>query len=75
MAGASKSANVPWSAARVFDSKVRRNVKLAESPSFGKTIFEYAPKSSGAEDYAALAREVSGVIEVRVPEEGELAAA
>jgi chromosome partitioning protein len=72
---ASKLANVPWSAARVFDSKVRRNVKLAESPSFGKTIFEYAPKSSGAEDYASLAREVSGVIEVGMPEEGELAAA
>jgi chromosome partitioning protein len=53
---------------------VRRNVKLAECPSFGKTIFEYAPKSSGAEDYAALAREVSGVIEVGVPE-AELAAA
>jgi chromosome partitioning protein len=72
---AGRKANVPWSAARVFDSKVRRNVKLAECPSFGKTIFEYAPKSSGAEDYAALAREVSGVIEVGIPETGELAAA
>jgi chromosome partitioning protein len=71
----SRSLNVPWSGARVFASKVRRNVKLAECPSFGKTIFEYAPKSSGAEDYAALAREVSGVIEVVVPETGELAAA
>jgi chromosome partitioning protein len=70
----SRSATVPWSAARVFASKVRRNVKLAECPSFGKTIFEYAPKSSGAEDYAALAREVSGVIEVGEPE-AELAAA
>ena len=72
---AGRKANVPWSAARVFDSKVRRNVKLAECPSFGKTIFEYAPKSSGAEDYAALAREVSGVIEVGIPEASELAAA
>lgn len=72
---ASKSANVPWSAARVFDAKIRRNVKLAESPSFGKTIFEYAPKSSGAGDYAALATEVSGVIEVGMPETEELAAA
>ena len=70
----SRSANSPWSAARVFASKVRRNVKLAECPSFGKTIFEYAPKSPGAEDYAALAREVSGVIEVGEPET-ELAAA
>lgn len=69
---ASRSANVPWAAATVFEAKVRRNVKLAECPSFGKTIFEYAPKSSGAEDYAALAREVAGVIEVAVPEAGEL---
>ena len=60
---------------RVFEAKVRRNIKLAECPSFGKSIFDYAPKSSGAEDYAALAREVSGVIEVGIPEASELAAA
>jgi len=71
----SRAANVPWSGARVFAARVRRSVKLAECPGFGKTIFEYAPKSTGAEDYAALAREVSGVIEVGVPESGELAAA
>lgn len=71
---ASRSANVPWAAAKVFEAKIRRNVKLAECPSFGKTIYEYAPKSSGAEDYAALAREVSGVIEVGVSELEPLAA-
>lgn len=70
----SRSANVPWAAAKVFEAKIRRNVKLAECPSFGKTIFEYAPKSSGAEDYAALAREVNCVIEVGVPELEPLAA-
>lgn len=69
----SRSANVPWSAAKVFEAKIRRNVKLAECPSFGKTIFEYAPKSSGAEDYSALATEVSGVIEVGMLETGEMA--
>jgi chromosome partitioning protein len=72
---ASRSANLPWSKARVFDARIRRNVKLAECPSFGKTIFEYAPRSPGAEDYMSLAREVNGVIEVGVPEMGELAAA
>ena len=72
---ASRSANVPWAEAKVFETKVRRNIKLAECPSFGKTIFEYAPRCSGAEDYAALASEVSGVIEVGMPEEGELVAA
>jgi hypothetical protein len=33
-------------------------VKLAESPSFGKTIFEYAPESIGARDFASLSHEV-----------------
>jgi chromosome partitioning protein len=56
----SRGANVPWAAARVFAAKVRRNVKLAECPSYGKSIFQYAPKSTGAADYAALAAEVLG---------------
>lgn len=32
-----------------------RNIKLAECPSFGKTIFDYAPTCPGAQDYRALA--------------------
>ncbi|MBX9580402.1 MAG: AAA family ATPase [Gemmataceae bacterium] len=56
----SRGASVPWAAARVFAAKVRRNVKLAECPSYGKSIFQYAPKSTGAADYAALAAEVLG---------------
>lgn len=42
----------------VFDSVVRSNVSLAEAPAGGQTIFEYSPKSAGAEDYSALAKEV-----------------
>lgn len=42
----------------VFKSVIRENVSLAEAPAEGKTIFEYAPKSSGAEDYSSLAKEV-----------------
>jgi chromosome partitioning protein len=57
----SRGSNVPWAAAQVFETKIRRNVKLAECPSFGKSIFTYAPKSPGAADYAALANEVLGV--------------
>lgn len=49
---------VPWYGARVFNTRIRRNIKLAECPSFGKTIFEYAPSSHGAEDYRALAEEI-----------------
>jgi chromosome partitioning protein len=47
--------------ASVFRSRIRANVRLAESPSHGKTIFEYAPESNGAHDYMALAREVAGL--------------
>jgi chromosome partitioning protein len=54
----SRGMDVPWANARVFGTKIRRNIKLAECPSFGKSIFGYAPKSPGALDYAALADEV-----------------
>lgn len=57
VAGAEPDA--PWHGARVFDRVIRRNIKLAECPSFGQTIFDYAPGSHGAEDYLALAREIA----------------
>jgi len=38
-------------------TRIRNNVKLAESPSFGRTIFQHAPDSNGARDYAAFAAE------------------
>jgi len=46
---------------RVFQTKIRTNVRLAEAPSHGKTIFDYAPDSQGARNYHALAREVLGL--------------
>jgi chromosome partitioning protein len=46
---------------KVFKSRIRTNVRLAEAPSHGKSIFDYAPDSYGAEDYLALAREVAGI--------------
>ncbi len=46
---------------KVFKSKIRTNVRLAEAPSHGRSIFEYAPECYGAEDYLALAREVAGI--------------
>lgn len=48
----------PWAQARIFDSRIRRNIKLAEAPSFGQAIFDYAPHCAGAHDYAALADEL-----------------
>ncbi len=56
----SRGSNTPWANCQVFGTKIRRNIKLAECPSFGKSVFDYAPKSSGAADYAALAVEVLG---------------
>lgn len=41
----------------VYNNTIPRNVKLAESPSYGKTIFDYAPKSNGALAYKKLAEE------------------
>lgn len=42
----------------LFNSKIRRDVKIEESPSYHTSIFDYAPKSKGAEDYAALIDEI-----------------
>lgn len=50
-----------WAGAKFFETKIRRNIRLAEAPSFGQSIFEYANSSNGAEDYRQLAREVLGL--------------
>jgi chromosome partitioning protein len=55
-----RAADVPWSGAAVLDPPVRRNIKLAEAPSFGKTIFDYAPRCPGADDYRRI---VLGLLE------------
>ena len=54
----------PWARATTFRTRVRRNVRLAESPSFGQSIFEYAPHSNGAQDYRQLAEEVLAMSDV-----------
>lgn len=47
-----------WEHAKLFAARIRRTIRLAEAPSFGQSIFDYAPGSNGADDYAALAAEV-----------------
>ena len=42
----------------VFETVIPRNVRLSESPSFGKPIFFYDPESLGAAAYRALAVEM-----------------
>jgi chromosome partitioning protein len=52
---------VPWSKAVFFKTRIRRNIKLAEAPSHGQSIFEYDKRSAGAVDYVSLAKEVLGL--------------
>ncbi len=44
---------------KVFKTVIPRNVRLAEAPSFGKTIFEHDRWSKGARSYKQLAKEVA----------------
>jgi chromosome partitioning protein len=53
-----RGTDVPWRDCRVLQPPIRRNIKLAEAPSFGKTIFDYDPKCPGADDYRRLAEGV-----------------
>jgi len=50
-----RGSNCAWSAARILPVAIRRNIKLAEAPSYGQTIFEYAPACHGAQDYQQVA--------------------
>ncbi len=50
----------PWSQAEVLPVYIRRNIKLAEAPSYGQTIFEYEPSCHGAEDYKKVAELIAG---------------
>jgi len=42
----------------IFKTIIPRTIRLGEAPSFGKTIFEYAPISPGADAYKQLSKEV-----------------
>ena len=42
----------------VFRTVIPRSIRLAEAPSFGKTILDYDPRSRGAEAYIQLAKEI-----------------
>jgi chromosome partitioning protein len=49
----------------VFKTKIRENIKLAETPSVGMDIFSYDPNSLGAQDYSALCKEVIDMEEAK----------
>lgn len=54
------------------ETRIRNNVKLAEAPSFGRTIFEHAPDSNGAKDYAAFGLEFLEMIGESAPPEDDV---
>ncbi len=58
-----RGTDVPWSSASVLQPPIRRNIKLAEAPSFGQAVHQYAPDSNGSTDYRQLAQSLvaSGV--------------
>jgi chromosome partitioning protein len=43
---------------KLFQTIIPRSIRLAEAPSFGKTILSYDPRSKGAESYIKLAKEI-----------------
>lgn len=46
-----RGSGTAWEDARILPTYIRRNIKLAEAPSYGKTIFEYEMNCNGAADY------------------------
>jgi chromosome partitioning protein len=74
--GRGKGNDSVWSGAKFFETRIRRNIRLAEAPSFGQSIFQYSSSSNGAEDYRRLAREILGLpLDATLPEPVVLAAA
>ncbi|MCR4641486.1 MAG: AAA family ATPase [Lachnospiraceae bacterium] len=45
---------------KIYKTRIPRNVRLSEAPSFGQPITVYDSKSTGAESYRRLAAEVAG---------------
>ena len=62
-----RGSNSAWSEAQILPTFIRRNIKLAEAPSYGQTVFEYDPTCNGAEDYGKVARFLLGIDETSAP--------
>jgi chromosome partitioning protein len=52
---------------KVFNAVIPRSIRLAEAPSYGMPISVFAPDSSGARAYAALAKELLVSDDVNIP--------
>lgn len=47
---------------RVFASRIRNGVAIAEAPAHGESIFTYNPRSAAVKDYSEFVQEVAGII-------------
>lgn len=59
-----RNTDCAWSQAQILPVSVRRNITLAEAPSYGKTIFEYDPSCHGAADYLKVAELIHNGIQI-----------
>jgi len=50
---------------RVFDTKIRTGVAIAEAPAHGESIFSYNPRSAAVKDYQALIEEIAPEIHLK----------
>ncbi|MHC4624324.1 MAG: ParA family protein [Planctomycetota bacterium] len=65
-----RGTNCAWAQARILPVCIRRNIKLAEAPSYGQTIFEYERNCHGAEDYKKVAEFIHAQFELDAPTDG-----
>ena len=59
-----RNTNCAWSEAQILPVYVRRNITLAEAPSYGQTIFEYDPSCNGAIDYKHVAELIHNKMQI-----------
>jgi cellulose biosynthesis protein BcsQ len=67
-----RNTNCAWSEAQILPVYVRRNITLAEAPSYGQTIFEYDPSCHGSEDYKKVAQLIHNQMRVNATEHTEV---
>ena len=63
--------NCAWSQAQILPVYIRRNIKLAEAPSYGKTIFEYEQNCHGSEDYRKVAELIHAQFQPSIPPDAQ----
>ncbi len=66
-----RGTSCPWAQAQILPVYIRRNIKLAEAPSYGKTIFEYEQNCHGSEDYRKVAEIIHAQFQPPIPPDAQ----